>query len=79
MLIFWQVPVITKKCFQNIRRTFHEFLFQKYSKGIPGILKGYENVFMKSKSFVGYPVKILILGVSYFEMFFLTLLKPFFI
>ena len=49
MLIFWQVPVITKKCFQNIRRTFHEFLFQKYSKDVHGILSGYENIFMKSK------------------------------
>ena len=34
MLIFWQIPVITKHCFQNIRRTLHEFLFQKYSKDI---------------------------------------------
>ena len=38
MLIFWQIPVITKQCFQNIRRTFHKFLFQKYSKDIPEIL-----------------------------------------
>ena len=50
MLIFWQTPVITKHCFQNIRRTFHKFLFQKYSKDIPGVLQGYENIFMKSKS-----------------------------
>ena len=35
MLIFWQVPLITKQCFQNIRRTFHKFLFQKYSKDAP--------------------------------------------
>ena len=37
---------------------------------------------MKSKSlencFVGYPMKILILTVSSLEMFFSTLLKPFF-
>ena len=35
MLIFWQIPLITKQCFQNIRRTCYEFLFQKYSKDIP--------------------------------------------
>ena len=68
MLILWQIPVITKQCFQNIQRTFHKFLFQKYSKDIPGILQGYENIFMKSKywknCFVGYSAKILILGVS---------------
>ena len=68
MFIFWQNSVITKQCFQNIRETFHEFLFQKYSKDIPGILQGYENAFMKSKSsknrFMGYPVKFLILAVS---------------
>ena len=50
MLIFWRIPVITKQCFQNIQRTFHEFLFQKYSKDIPGILQGYGNIFMKSGS-----------------------------
>ena len=58
----------------NIRRTFHEFLFKKYSKNIPGILQDFENIFMKSKSpkicFVGYPVKILILTVSSLAMFF---------
>ena len=32
------IPVITKRCFQNILRTFNKFLFQKYSKDIPGIL-----------------------------------------
>ena len=62
MLIFWQAPVTVKQCFQNIRKTFHEFLFQKYSEDIPGIC--YENVFMNSKSskncFVVYPVKFLI-------------------
>ena len=63
MLIFLEMLVITKQCFQNIRRTFHEFLFKKYSKDIPGILECYENVFMKSKSFVGYPVKFLILTI----------------
>ena len=51
MLIFWQNPVITKQCFQNIRRTFHEFLFQKYFKNIPGILQGYENIFYEVKKF----------------------------
>ena len=60
MLIFWPIPVITKQCFQNIRRTFDEFSFQKY----------YENAFMKLKRFVGYPVKFLILAVSSVEMFF---------
>ena len=29
-----EIPVITKQCFQNIRRALHEFLFQKYSKDI---------------------------------------------
>ena len=43
MFIFWQVPVITKQSFQNNRRTFHEFLFQKYSKVIPKMLYCYEN------------------------------------
>ena len=52
MLSFWQFPVITKQCFQNIRRIFHEFLFQKYSKDIPRILQDYENIFMKSKSLI---------------------------
>ena len=46
------------KCFQNIQRTFHEFLFQKYSDK-------HKNMFMKSRSskncFVGYPVEFLIL------------------
>ena len=59
MLIFWQISVITKQCFQNIRRTLHELLFQKYSKDIPGILQGYE-------------IKILILVVSSLAMFFGT-------
>ena len=79
MLIFWQIPVIAKQWFQNIWGTFHEFLFQKYSKDIPRILQCYENVFMKSKSFAGYPVKFLILKVSSIKMFLWTLLKPFFI
>ena len=61
------------QCFQNIRWTFHEFLFQKYSKDFPGILQGYENIFMKSKSakncFVGFPVEILILVVSSWNVF----------
>ena len=65
MLIFWKIPVITKQCFQNIERTFHEFLFQKYFKDIPGILIGYKKSFMKSKTskncFLSYPVKFLIL------------------
>ena len=74
MLIFGKIPVITKQCFQNIQRTFYQFLFQKYSKDIPGILQCYENVYRKSKSsknpFVGYPMKILILTASSFEIFF---------
>ena len=73
MLIFWQIPVITKKCFQNIRGTFHECLLQNHSKDIPGIFQGYENVFVKSKSskncFVGYPMKVLILSVPSLEIF----------
>ena len=28
--------VVTKQCFQNIRKPFHKFLFQKYFKDIPG-------------------------------------------
>ena len=79
MLNFWQILVMAKQWFQNIRGTFHEFLFQKYSKDIPGILQCYENVFMRSKSFVGYPVKFLILTVSSIEMFLWNLLKSFFI
>ena len=75
MLIFWQIPVITKQCFQNIGKTFHEFLFQKYSKNIPRILQSYGNNFMKSRSskncFVGYSAKILILAVSFHAMFFI--------
>ena len=81
MLIFWEVLVITKQYFQNIPKIFHKFLFQKYSKDITGILQGYGNVFMESKSskycFVGYPVKILILVASALEMIFSTFLKPF--
>ena len=45
-------------------------MFQKYSKDIPRILKGYENVFMKSKSSKIHPVKFLILAVCSLEMFF---------
>ena len=82
MFIFWQIPLITKPCFQNIWKPFHKFLLKKYSKDIPGILQGYENVFRESKSwkycFVGYPVKILILAVSSLAMFLWTLLKPIF-
>ena len=47
---FWQIPIITEQCFQNIQKIFHEFLFQNYSKIIPGILQSYKNVFMNSKS-----------------------------
>ena len=83
MLIFCQIPVITRQCFQHIQKPFYKFMSQKYSKDIPGILWGYENVFMGWKSsnncFVGYPVKFLILVASSLEMFFWTLLKPFFI
>ena len=39
-----QTPVITKHCFQNIQRIFRKFLFQKYSKDIPVVLQGYENI-----------------------------------
>ena len=72
MLIFWQIAAITKEYFQNIQRKFHELLFQKYSKHTPGIMQGYENVFMKAKCskncFVCYHVKFLILAVSFLEM-----------
>ena len=58
-------------------------MFPEYSKDIPEILQGYENIFIKSKSsktcFVGYPTKILILAVSSLAMFFATVLKPFFV
>ena len=54
--------------------TFHEFLFQIYSKEISGILSGYKNVFMMSKSskncFVCYHLKFLILAVSLFRVMF---------
>ena len=67
-------PSNQKAMFPEYPRTFHEFLFQKYTKDIPGIFQGYENVFMKSKSskncFVGYPVKFLILAISSYEVFF---------
>ena len=51
MLIFWKIPVITKQCFRNIERTFHEFLFQKYFRDIPGILIGYKKSFHEVKNF----------------------------
>ena len=74
MLIFWEVLVIKKQYFQNIRKIFNNFLFQKYSKDITGILQGYGNVFMESKSskccFAGYPVKFLILVASALEIIF---------
>ena len=74
MLICWEIPVITKQCFQNIRKTFHELLFQTHFKDIPGILQGYENTFMKLKSsknrIVGYLASILILEVSSIAKFF---------
>ena len=58
MLNFWQKPVITKQCFDNIWRTLQEFIFEKYSKDIPKILKCYENVFIKWKIFIAYTVKL---------------------
>ena len=68
MLICWEIPVITKQCFQN------ELLFQTHFKDIPGILQGYENTFMKLKSsknrIVGYLASILILEVSSIAKFF---------
>ena len=74
MLIFWEVLVITKQYFQNIRKIFHKFLFQKYSKDITGILQGYGNIFMESKSskycFACYPVKFLILVAFALEIIF---------
>ena len=35
-----------KAMFPEYLKNIHEFLFQKYSKDIPGILQGYKNVFM---------------------------------
>ena len=41
-MIFWKIPVITKKCFQNIWKTFHENI-----KDIPGISPKYSKVMKK--------------------------------
>ena len=38
VIVKWQISKITKQCFQNIRKIFQEFMFQKYSKDITGIL-----------------------------------------
>ena len=74
VFFLWQIPAITKQCFQIIPRTFQEYLFKRYSKDIPGISQCYKNVSMESKNskncFVGYPVKIFILAVSSLERFF---------
>ena len=38
VIVKWQISKITKQYFQNIRKIFQEFMFQKYSKDITGIL-----------------------------------------
>ena len=69
MLNFWQKPVITKQCFDNIWRTLQEFIFEKYSKDIPKILQCYENAFIKWKCFVAYTVKLNIGSLLFWNVF----------
>ena len=40
-----QIPMITKQCFQNIRKTFHEISVSKISQGYP------RNIIMLLKCF----------------------------
>ena len=51
MLIFWEIAVIIKQCFQNIRRKFHEFLFQKYFKEMKMLLWSQKVRSLSSKIF----------------------------
>ena len=69
MFIFWQIPVITKQCFQNIWKTFHEFLFSKIFQGYPRNIVKLWKCFYEVKKFGELSCEFFVLAVSFIETF----------
>ena len=69
MFIFWQIPVITKQCFQDIWKTFHEFLFSKIFQGYPRNIVKLWKCFYEVKKFCELSCEFLVLAVSFIETF----------